>query len=623
MGLEQGTTLPAPRDGIARAATLVSAVLDALFGFLATSCLILMILVVGAGVVARYGFNASLSWSEEVSIWLFLFIIFLGLPLAITRDVGLSLGGLAARLSGTPLRVLRVLNDAIVAYVTVLLAASGADVTRLIGGVTPVLAMPQATPYAVLAACAVATLIALAARPEPPGRFSAWPLGSILLGVAAWALLHAWPVYEFPEGPPALVALGAFLVALVMGVPVAIAMLFGVFVARLVGAPVPEAGLVQQMVSGSSKFLLLAIPFFLAAGALMGLGGLTARIIDFAGRLVGHLRGGLGQVNVVTAMLFAGISGSSISEAAITSKLLARDMARSGYPLPTACAMIAAASVLPNIIPPSIALLLLAASVNLSVADLWLAGVLPGVLLGLALMLTTYVVARVKGYGVRSPRASLAQVAGSALRAAPVLVLILIILGGIRFGLVTPTEAGVLAVLYAMFLSLAVYRSFGVTEMLRSLSQASVEIAMVGLVIGAASPFAFLFIAEQIPQQLAGFVGGFVDSRLGMLLLVNLLLLACGMVLDIGVAILVLTPLLMPLALKFGMDPVHFGIIVAVNLMLGGLTPPVGILVYVSASVCGAPADQVFRAAWPFLGALLAALAVIALAPGLSLALVR
>lgn len=612
-----------PMGAAARTAFAIDRLIDRLFGALATACLVAMIVIVGAGVVARYVFNASLSWAEEVSIWLFLFIIFLGLPLALTRGVSLSLGGLSARLTGTAAALLRLANDAVVAYVLVMLATGGLRVAEMVGGVTPVLAMPQSVPYAVLAACAAAAALALATRLREDGRWSPLPCAAIAIGLAAWALLHEWPVYEFPEASPSLVAMLAFLVTLLMGVPVAIAMLFGTFAARLVGGPIPEAGLVQQMVVGSSKFLLLAIPFFLAAGALMGIGGLTTRIIDFAAKLVGHIRGGLGQVNIATATMFAGISGSSISEAAIAAKLLAPDMERNGYPRATACAMIAAASVLPNIIPPSIALLLLAASVNLSVADLWIAGILPGVLLAASLMGMTWLVATVKGYGGSQPRARLGEMGRAGLRAVPILFLVVIILGGIRLGLVTPTEAGVLAVLYALFLGLVVYRAYSIGEMLRSLSQAAVEVALVGLVIGAAGPFAFGFIAERIPQELAGWVNGLVDSRLLLLLLINLLLLACGMVLDIGVAILVLTPMLMPLATQFGVDPVHFGIIVAVNLMLGGLTPPVGILVYVAASVAGTPADKVFRAAWPFLGAMLAALVLITLVPAISLALVR
>jgi len=496
-------------------------------------------------------------------------------------------------------------------------------VVQRVGGITPVLAMPMWLPYVVLLAAAVGALIMLALRLDATGRFSWSPLAAIAIASAAWAVFHQWELFYLPEANPALVAFIAFIVTLFMGVPVAYAMLFSVFAARLVGAPVPEAGIVQQLVTGSSKFLLLAIPFFLAAGALMNVGRLTTRIIDFAATLVGHLRGGLGQVNVVTATLFAGISGSSISEAAIATKLLANDMVKNGYPLPVACAMIAAGSVLPNIIPPSIALLLLAASVNLSVGDLWMAGVLPGLVLGLSLMIATYLIAGARGYGGETPRASLPAIAVAGLHALPILLLMLIILGGIRFGIVTPTESGVLAVLYAMFLGVFVYRGYGVRQMLSHLSHSAVEVAVVGLLIGAAGPFAFIFIAERVPQEIVTFVTGLIDSRYMLLLLVNLALLFFGMILDIGVAILVLTPMLMPTAIQFGIDPIHFGIIVAVNLMLGGLTPPVGMLVYVSASVAGTPAEQVFRAVWPFLSAMLVALAVISVWPGLSLVLIR
>ena len=618
------TMAPVPPVGsLSWQARRLVALLDFMFGFATTACLIAMIVVVGAGVVARYIANTSLAWGEEVAIWLFLMIIFFGLPLAISRGMALKLGGLEARLGGMGRRVLRFANDAVMAYVLVLLVMGAHVVVQRVGGVTPVLAMPMWLPYGVLVVAAVGALAVLALQPETDGRLSPSPLIGIAVALAAWAVFHQWELVYLPEANPAIVAFVAFLVVLFMGVPVAYAMLFGVFLARLVGAPVPEAGIVQQLVTGSSKFLLLAIPFFLAAGALMNIGGLTTRIIDFAGKLVGHMRGGLGQVNVVTATLFSGISGSSISEAAITTKLLADDMVKNGYPRPVACAMIAAGSVLPNIIPPSIALLLLAAAVNLSVGDLWLAGVVPGLILGLSLMGVTYLMARLKGYGGGTARAPLAAVASAGLRALPILLLILIILGGIRFGIVTPTESGVLAVLYALFLGLFVYRGYGVRQMLSHLSHSSVEVAMVGLLIGAAGPFAFIFIAERVPQEIVTFVSGMIDSKLMLLLLVNVALLFFGMILDIGVAILVLTPMLMPLAVQFGIDPIHFGIIVAVNLMLGGLTPPVGMLVYVSASVAGTPAEQVFRAVWPFLGAMLAALALISVWPALSLVLIR
>ncbi|MBL8835924.1 MAG: TRAP transporter large permease subunit [Alphaproteobacteria bacterium] len=611
-----------PSRFVVGAATLTRG-LDSTIGALVTGCLIAMIGIVGAGVFDRYILHSSLAWSEEVSIWLFLCIIFLGLPLSVSREVGLSLGGLSTRLGGVPLAVLKVVNDAIVAYVLVLLAMGAWDVAGLIGGVTPVLGLPSWIPYSVLVANALATLVFVALKVDAHGRISPLPLVAIAVAVLAWAVFHRFELVILPDVSPSLVAFIAFLVSLILGVPVAFAMLFGVFLARLVGAPIPEAGIVQQLAAGASKFLLLAIPFFLTAGTLMNIGGLATQIINFAATLVGHIRGGLGQVVVATATMFAGISGSSISEAAVAAKLFTPDLVRNGYPRETACAMIAAASVIPNIIPPSIALLLLASSANLSVGDLWMAGVLPGLALSLSLMLAIYVMARIYGYGGKPERAPLAKIARTGLKAAPILLLMVIILGGIRFGIVTPTESGVLAVLYALFLGLFVYRAYDFRTLRDGLSRSAVETALVGLLIGASAPFAFIFIAERVPQEIVAFVSGIVGSKFMMLLLVNLALLFFGMILDIGVAILILTPMLMPLALQFGVDPIHFGIIVAVNLMLGGLTPPVGMLVYVTSSVTNTPADGIFRAMGPTLLAMLGALTLISALPWLSLGLIR
>ncbi len=615
-------TAARPHGLVARAAVLTR-VLDSVIGAVATGCLVAMIAIVAAGVVDRYILHSSIAWSEEVSIWLFLCIIFLGLPLSVSREVGLSLGGLATRLRGLPLAIIKVVNDAVVAYVLVLLATGAWDVVGLIGGVTPVLGLPSWIPYSVLVVNAVATLIFVALKVDENGRLSPLPLLAIVIAVAAWAVFHRFELVIPPDVSPSLVAFVAFLVSLILGAPVAFAMLFGVFLARLFGAPIPEAGIVQQLAAGASKFLLLAIPFFLTAGTLMNIGGLATQIVNFAATLVGHIRGGLGQVVVATATMFAGISGSSISEAAVAAKLFTPDLVRNGYPRETACAMIAAASVIPNIIPPSIALLLLASSANLSVGDLWMAGVLPGLVLSLSLMLVIYVMARLYGYGGKPARAPLIRIAHTGLQAAPILFLMVIILGGIRFGIVTPTESGVLAVLYALFLGLFVYRAYDYRTLSEGLSRSAVETALVGLLIGASAPFAFIFIAERVPQEIVAFVSGVIGSKFMMLLLVNLALLFFGMILDIGVAILILTPMLMPLALQFGVDPIHFGIIVAVNLMLGGLTPPVGMLVYVTSSVTKTPADGVFRAMGPVLLALLGALTLISTLPWLSLGLIR
>ena len=353
----------------------------------------------------------------------------------------------------------------------------------------------------------------------------------------------------------------------------------------------------------------------------MNAGGLTHRLMDFAFRLVGHMRGGFAQVNVVSSGLYAGISGSSYSEAALGTKLLVPQMVRHGYSAPFACAVTAASATVPNVIPPSIALLILAAAANLSVGSLWLAGVVPGLVMIFSLMICIYFIARIKGFGIAAERADAADRWRAFGRALPVLGLAVLILGGIRFGVVTPTEAGVLAVVYGWILGMFVYRNYGVRGLWETLRTAAVEAAMVGLLIGAAAPFAFVLVTEQIPQLITVSVATLSENPYVVLLLVNLLMLVFGMFLDIGAAILILTPLLMPLVTGLGVDPIHFGIVVVVNLMLGGLTPPVGMLAFITGTISRTPVHEVFRALVPLLAALIAALLVITYVPFVSLGL--
>jgi tripartite ATP-independent transporter DctM subunit len=604
-------------------AVAAARVLDRAVGFLCALSLAAMIGVVFAAVVARYVFNSSFNWSEELALWLFVYVIFLGMPLALRRRMHLSLSLFDHLLAGPWKVAHRFLVDAVVAYTAIVLALGGWGIVQVIGGVSPALELPVWIRFAVVPAGAAVALLYLVLREAEEGGSPLLPLAAVAAAAACYLAFNHFQLAALPRVSPSLVASVAFLGTMVLGVPVAFAMMFGVFLARLAGAPLPEPAIVQMVVSGASKFVLLAVPFFLAAGVLMNAGRLTERLIGFARALVGHLRGGLGQVTIVTSLMFSGISGSSISEAAIGSKLLVPELERNGYPRPVACAMVAASAVLPNIIPPSVALLIMAAAVNLSVGDLWLAGVVPGILLGGLLMVAVWAVALRRGYGLPQRRATLGQVGRASVAALPVLFLAVIILAGIRFGVVTPTESGVLAVVYALVLGLFVYRLYGVREMWGQLERCAVEAALVGLLIGAAAPFAILLLQERIPAQIVALVTGWTRDPLLVLLLLNLVLLLFGMILDIGVGIIVLTPLMMPLATSVGIDPIHFGIVVCVNLMLGGLTPPVGMLVFVSSSVARVPAHQVFRAVLPFLGALLVGLVLVNAVPALSLALIR
>lgn len=610
-----------PVTGWRRGVGRLLGVLDAVTGAVATLALIALVVIVFANVVGRYGFSASITWANEAAIWLFVSIIFLAVPLAHRARTHLSIQFLVDRLPPTGRLCAGVLSDTLVVYGTVLLLTGATTLIQMVGGVNYVLGLPSWFKFAVIPASAALGLIYLLLRGVEAGE-PVWrgPL-AVSAGILLYYALHVAGWIALDGFDPAWLMIVSFLAAMVIGTPVAFAMIVSAFLATTVGGSLPPAAVVQNMVNGSSKFLLLAIPFFITAGALMNAGGLTRKLIDFAFRLVGHLRGGLAQVNVVSSGLYAGISGSSYSEAALGSKLLVPQMVRHGYAPGFACAVTAASATLPNVIPPSIALLILASVANLSVGSLWLAGVGPGLLMGACLMGCVYWISRRRGYDVATERASWRERGQAFRESLPVLGLAAVILIGIRGGIVTPTEAGVLAVVYAFILGVGVYRSVTLKEMRETLGGAARETAMVGLLIGAAAPFTFVLVTNQVPQEMTAAITALSENPLIVLLLCNLVLLFFGMFLDIGAAILILTPLLMPVAVEMGVDPIHFGLIVVVNLMLGGLTPPVGMLAFITSTVTKTPVHHVFHSMYPLLGALLVALLIVTYVPLVSLGL--
>lgn len=595
--------------------------LDFIVGGAVTAALIALIVIIFANVVGRYGFNSSITWASEAAQWLFVVVIFLAVPLAHRTRMHLSIGLLVDHLPPRARVIAETLSDIITAYTTIMLLFGGWSIIQMVGGVNYALGLPSWVKFSLIPIACILGLVYLALRGIDEGAQS-WrgPLAIIVSAILYWAV-NVNQMVSISGMEPELVMLVTFIGAMALGSPVAFAMIFAAFMANQAGGLLPPAAVVQNMVNGSTKFLLLAIPFFITAGALMNVGGLTKRLMDFAFTLVGHLRGGFAQVNIVSSGLYSGISGSSYSEAALGTKLLVPQMVRHGYAPAFSCAVTAASATVPNVIPPSIALLILASAANLSVGSLWLAGVVPGLVMISSLMICVYIIARIKGYGTATARAGALDRWKAFIKALPVLGLAVLILGGIRFGIVTPTEAGVLAVVYGWILGMFVYRSYGMRDLWKTLSTAGVEAAMVGLLIGAAAPFAFVLVTEQIPQFLTLTVTSLSDNPIVALLLMNLLMLMFGMFLDIGAAILILTPLLMPVATSLGIDPVHFGIVVVVNLMLGGLTPPVGTLAFITGTISRTPVHDVFRAMTPLLVALFVALMAITYVPAVSLGL--
>ncbi len=613
----------AATDRLGRTTLRVRLVLDVLLGNLGAAWLTAIILVVLAGVVSRYAFNASFSWTEEAGLWLFTYLIFTVLPIATHRSKHIAIGMARDLLPPAGQAVVRFLAAVAITYTIIRLLGAGLAIAAITSGTSITLGIPSWWQYAVIPISAVLLLVYQVLDGLQVAATRPLAMAAIAAAIAAWLLIDVIEVTGISSGRPTLLLAIAFVVTLALGVPVAFCMLFAAFVASDAGDLLPPAAVVHNVVVGSSKFVLLAIPLFIAAAQIMNAGGLTHRLINLARALVGHLRGGLAQVNVVTSVFFGFDSGSSTADASLLAKMTVPEMVRNGYPAPFCCAVIASSAVLPNVIPPSIAMLLFASISNVSVGKLFLAGILPGLLIAALLMVMVYILARRNGYGHATKTPSWRLMASPLFQAIPVLLLSVLIIGGIRFGVVTATEAGVVAVVYALAIGVFFYRDLGLPEFWRGLRESSIDSAMVGFMIGVAAPFAWVLISGRVPQQFLQLMLSYVSEAWAILLSLNVIMLIAGAFLDLTAIMLIVVPLSLPLILQLGIDPVHFGIIVVVNLMLGGLTPPYGLLVFIPSAITGTSVQATFRAVMPFLFILILGLGLITYVPGISLAFVR
>ncbi|MEC7793698.1 MAG: TRAP transporter large permease [Pseudomonadota bacterium] len=409
-----------------------------------------------------------------------------------------------------------------------------------------------------------------------------------------------------------------FFATLILGVPVAFTMGVAGMAAIFIEGSLNPLIATQRMFAGIDSFPLMAVPFFILASELMTACGLTRALLNFANALVGHLRGGLGHVNVLVSMLFAGISGSALADAAGPSAIVMRMMREAGYDRHYAGALSAATATIGPIIPPSILAVIFAISTNgVTVAGLFLAGIVPGLLMGLALALANHIVSTRHGYRGRDTRAGREELLKSAMTALPALVMPAIILGGIIFGVFTPTEAGAVASAYALLLGL-ILRAYSLRSLYVAFARAGIITSSVFLIIAMASIFAWLLTYLQIPQELAKIVASVTDSRLGVLFILAAFALVCGFFIDTLPALIILTPVLGPIAYGAGIDPLQFGMMLVLNLTIGMVTPPVGPVLFVIASVGQLRLDALSRAVLPLLAAELIVLLLVILVPGIS-----
>lgn len=420
-----------------------------------------------------------------------------------------------------------------------------------------------------------------------------------------------------------LLLLGALGLLLLIGVPVALA-LFLSAAATLLALEIPLAVSLQRMVSGISIFSLLAIPFFIFAGDLMYRSGIARQLVSIAEASLGRARGGLGQVNIGASMLFGAVSGSAIANASAMGSTISPMMRDRGYDRDYATNVNVTAAIVGLLIPPSHNMIIYAAAAGtgVSIGDLFLAGVVPGILTGGLLMIVAWRVAIRRGYpagtfpGWRTFIRAL-------LYAVPGLMTCVIIIGGILSGIFTATESSAIAVIYTVIIGFAVYRTIGLREFQQS-AMASVRItAMVLLIIGAASSFGYVLAILEVPMRLAEAIGFITDNPILVLLIVNVMLLVLGTFMDMSPLIVITTPIFLPIVAPLGIDPVHFGIIMMLNLGIGLVTPPVGSVLFVGAAVGGISVERTIRTIWPFYFALIAALLLVTYVPGLSLALPR
>ena len=421
----------------------------------------------------------------------------------------------------------------------------------------------------------------------------------------------------------AFVLLGSFFVLMMIGMPVA----FALGLAALIGAlwiELPLDAVMIQLGSGVNKFSLLAIPFFVLAGAIMAEGGMARRLVAFAGVLVGFVRGGLSLVNIMASTFFGAISGSSVADTASVGSVLIPEMEKKGYPRPFATAVTCAGSVQAILIPPShnAVIYSLAAGGSVSIAALFMAGVLPGLLMGLTLGALCMIIARRENYpkGEVIPLRQALKICVEALWG---LMTMVIILGGILSGVFTANESASIAVLWAFFVTMFIYRDYKWRDLPKLIHRTVKTVTIVMILIGFAACFGYLMTMMQIPMKVTGFLTSLSSNPYVILFLINLLLLVLGTLMDMAPLILILTPILLPVVKTLGIDPVHFGMIMMVNLGIGLITPPVGSVLFVGAAISKLKIGVVTRAMKPFFVALFIVLMMVTYIPALSLWLPR
>lgn len=396
------------------------------------------------------------------------------------------------------------------------------------------------------------------------------------------------------------VFLGTLAILLPLGAPIGFVLIICALTLMISMGLSDMSIIAQNMVAGTNNFALMAIPFFMLAGEVMSKGGLSHRIVNFANLVVGRVNGGLGYAAVLASMIFAGLSGSAVADAAALGGILIPLMRENGYKTETSTGLICSGAVIAPIIPPSIPMIVLATAVGQSVGRMFMAGIVPGILLGLALMLGWKAIVKKDGY--HDTRTYSKEEAKKIVKESlPALFMPVIIIGGIRGGIFTPTEAGAFAVVYALIIAFFAYRELKIPDLVDVCIEATKSTGVVMFIVGAASAVGWLITIAQIPAKVVSLLGPLVEHPVLLLLSINVFLFIMGMVMDLTPNLLIFGPILFPVVIAAGIDPIFFGVIMVLNLTIGLITPPVGIVLYLGCGISGIDFQRVVRGVLPFM----------------------
>ena len=415
-----------------------------------------------------------------------------------------------------------------------------------------------------------------------------------------------------------LVFLGSLLAAMALGMPIAYALLVSGAALMWHLNMMDTQILAQNLINGADSFPLLAVPFFMLAGEIMNVGGLSKRIVNLALALVGHLRGGLGFVTILAAVMMAALSGSAVADTAALAALLLPMMIKAGHNKATAGGLIASAGIIAPVIPPSIGFVIFGVAANLSIGKLFMAGIVPGLMMGVAIAIAWFFVVRSENV-TPPPKASRAEKWAALTQSTWALFLPVIVLVGLKMGVFTPTEAAVVAAVYALFVAVVVYREMTLAQVVPVFVSAAKTTAVIMFLVAAAMVSAWLITVAQVPQQMISLLQPFMDSPTLLLIVIMLLVIAVGTAMDMTPTILILTPVLMPVIKAAGIDPIYFGVLFIINCAIGLITPPVGTVLNVVAGVGKMKMDDVTRGVLPFMVAQLVVLFLLVLFPQLVL----